>query len=126
VDNALKHEYFKSLYKESQILECKNQIQIDWEKTELDEARIQSLMWEEIYHFRPSLKEEREKRLKDGSIPDFKTYKAQQQKFSSTSKGPTQQLAPGTDVRARSSSKGDKSSISEPIADDSDADPSKK
>jgi len=126
VDNALKHEYFKSLYKESQIVECKNQIQIDWEKTELDEARIQALMWEEIYHFRPSLKEEREKRLKDGSIPDFKTYKAQQQKFSSTSKGPTQQPAPGTDVRSRSSSKGDKQSISEPVADEPDVDPSKK
>jgi len=119
VDNALKHEYFKSLYKESQIVECKNQIQIDLGKTELDEARIQSLVWEEIYQFRPSLQEEREKRLKDGSIPDFKTYKA-------TSKSTTQQLAPGTDVRSRSSSKWEKSGISEPIADEPDDDPSKK
>jgi len=109
VDNALKHEYFKSLYEEAQSVECKNRIQIDWEKTELDEARIQSLMWEEIYHFRPSLQEEREKRLKDGSIPDFKTYK--------------QQLAPF--VGSGSSSK--KSSvISEPIADEPDFDPTKK
>jgi len=127
VDNALKHEYFKSLYKENQIIECKTAFKFDWEKTELDEARIQDLMWEEIYQFRSSLQEEREKRLKDGSIPDFKTLKAQQPKLlsSTTSKGPAQPIP--TDTRSRSSSKGEKTSvISEPIADEPEVGPSKK
>jgi len=126
VDQALKHEYFKSLYKESQIIECKTQFKFDWEKTELDEARIQELMWEEIYQFRPYLKEERDKRLKDGSIPDFKTLKAQQQKLaSSTSKGPAQPIG---DNRSRGASKGGEkaSNISEPIADEPEVGPSKK
>jgi len=83
-------------------------------------------MWEEIYQFRPYLKEERDKRLKDGSIPDFKTLKAQQQKLSSsTSKGPSQ---PTGETRGRSASKGEKqpSVITEPIADEQEVGPSKK
>jgi len=130
VDQALKHEYFKSLYKESQIIECKTPFKFDWEKTELDEARIQELMWEEIYQFRPSLKEERDKRLKDGSIPDFKTLKAQQQKLSSntakTAGSNSQQ--PQGDNRSRTASKGgDKPSIiSEPIPDEAEIGPTKK
>jgi len=95
-------------------------------KTELDEARIQDLMWEEIYQFRPYLKEERDKRLKDGSIPDFKTLKAQQLKLSSsTSKTPSQPTI--GDNRSRGASKGEKTCvISEPIADEPEVGPSKK
>jgi len=77
VDDALRHEYFKGLHREQSITQCKSVFKWDWEKTELDEARIQDLMWEEIYHFRPHIQEDREKRLQDGSIPDFKTIKAQ-------------------------------------------------
>jgi len=74
VDDALKHEYFKGLTtKEGAPSECKTQVKWDWETTELDEARIQDLMWEEIYQFRSFLKEERERRLKDGTLlpPDY-------------------------------------------------------
>jgi len=78
VDDALRHEYFKGIHRESAITECKSLFRFDWEKSELDEARIQELMWEEIYHFRTALQEERERRLKDGSIPDFATLKLQQ------------------------------------------------
>jgi len=77
VDEALKHEYFKGLHRENGITQCKTLFNFDWEKTELDEARIQDLMWEEIYHFRSQIKEDRERRIKDGSIPDFKTIKDQ-------------------------------------------------
>jgi len=127
VDQALKHEYFKSLYKESQIIECKTPFKFDWEKTELDEARIQDLMWEEIYQFRFYLKEEREKRLKDGSIPDFKTLKAQQVKLSSSQQKPSTQPTVG-DGRTRGASKGGEktSVISEPIADEPEVGPGKK
>eukprot|EP00456_Euglypha_rotunda_P070017 TRINITY_DN6189_c0_g1_i20.p1 TRINITY_DN6189_c0_g1~~TRINITY_DN6189_c0_g1_i20.p1 ORF type:complete len:329 (-),score=63.97 TRINITY_DN6189_c0_g1_i20:251-1237(-) len=82
VDEALKHEYFKGLTtKEGAPTECKTQVKWDWESTELDEARIQDLMWDEIYQFRPFLKEEREKRLKDGTLlpPDFASLRAQHQ-----------------------------------------------
>jgi len=117
VDQALKHEYFKSLYKESQIVECKTGFKFDWEKTELDEARIQDLMWEEIYQFRAYLREERDRRLKDGTIPDFKTLKAQQVKQAASKPTGT---PPVTDSRGRSASKGGEKSaiISEPIADE--------
>jgi len=127
VDQALKHEYFKSLYKESQIIECKTPFKFDWEKTELDEARIQDLMWEEIYQFRFYLKEERKKRLKDGSIPDFKTLKAQQVKLSSSQQKPSTQPTVG-DGRTRGASKGGEktSVISEPIADEPEVGPGKK
>jgi mitogen-activated protein kinase 1/3 len=127
VDQALKHEYFKSLYKESQIIECKTPFKFDWEKTELDEARIQDLMWEEIYQFRGYLKEEREKRLRDGSIPDFKTLKAQQVKLSSAQTKTSTQPTVG-DGRSRGASKGGEktSVISEPIADEPEVGPGKK
>jgi len=124
VDQALKHEYFKSLYKESQIVECKTPFKFDWEKTELDEARIQDLMWDEIYQFRGYLREERERRLKDGTIPDFKTLKAQQAKLAAT-----KTISPPTasDSRSRGTSKSEKTSvISEPIADEPEVGPGKK
>jgi len=84
-------------------------------------------MWEEIYQFRSYLKEERDKRLKDGSIPDFKTLKAQQQKSSTNSKGPSQPTT-GGEGRARGASKGEKqpSVISEIISDEPEVGPTKK
>jgi len=68
VDNALKHAYFKSLYKESQIIECKNPVNFDWLEMELTETRLQQLMWEEIYKVRPDLREKREEKQKNSLI----------------------------------------------------------
>jgi len=69
VDNALKHEYFKSIYNESRIIECKNPFKFDWWlEMELTETRLQQLMWDEIYTFRPELREEREEKQKNGLI----------------------------------------------------------
>jgi len=67
VDNALKHEYFKTLYNKSRIIECKNSFKFDWLE-ELTETRLQQLIWDEIYKVRPDLREEREEKQKNGLI----------------------------------------------------------
>jgi len=73
VSQALKHPYFKSLHRDNDpgMADCPTQFDFSWEQKEFDEKRIQDLIWEEIYNFRPDIREERQKGIDAGSIRPY-------------------------------------------------------
>jgi serine/threonine protein kinase len=75
VDQALKHAYFKTLHRDSAIQDAKSQFDFAWEKQELDEEKIQSLIWDEIGTFRSDVLPERQKMKQSGALKDFVTMK---------------------------------------------------
>jgi hypothetical protein len=78
VDDALKHPYFRSLQRDvpDAVPECSVPFDFSWEKKDLNEKMIQDLMWQEIYQYRPELKEERAKGIEAGSIRPYEKPKA--------------------------------------------------
>jgi hypothetical protein len=78
VSQALKHPYFKSLHRDGDpgMADCPTQFDFSWEQKEFDEKRIQDLIWEEIYNFRPDLREERQKGIDAGSIRPYEKPRA--------------------------------------------------
>jgi len=63
IDQALKHEYFASLTRNRETKTSMQERRFNWRCLEFrDEQQWQNLIWEEIYHFRPYLKERKEKR----------------------------------------------------------------
>jgi serine/threonine protein kinase len=78
VADALKHPYFKSLQRDlpDQGKESCPPFDFSWEKKNLDDHRIQDLMWEEIFHYRPDLLEERKRGIESGAIHPYEKPRA--------------------------------------------------
>jgi mitogen-activated protein kinase 1/3 len=82
VSQALKHPYFKSLYRDGDpaMADCPTPFDFSWEQKEFDEKRIQDLMWEEIFYFRPDLREERRKGIEAGTIRPYERLRIPESK----------------------------------------------
>jgi len=58
VDEALKHPYFKSLHNPKKEVECKDQFDFSFEKEKMTPESLRDFMWDEIFQFRPELKDQ--------------------------------------------------------------------
>lgn len=57
VEECLKHPYIAGLHNEDNEPVCSAPFDFSFENEKMDKATLQKHMWEEIYHFRPKLKE---------------------------------------------------------------------
>lgn len=60
VKDALKHPYFKSLHNEEQEVSCETMFDFSFEDEQMDKAKLQEFMLDEVYKARPSEKAKRE------------------------------------------------------------------
>eukprot|EP01084_Bolivina_argentea_P316824 549257_1 len=60
VDDALAHPFMKGLHNEEDEPESENLFEFEFEKEELSRERLQQLVWNEILHYHPNLKERKE------------------------------------------------------------------
>ncbi len=70
VDDALAHPFMKSLHNVQDEPESESLFEFEYEKEELSKERLQRLVWNEILHYHPDLKEMKEEKGKSADAKD--------------------------------------------------------
>jgi len=65
VEDALKHPYLKGLHNPKTEPVCKTPFDFEFEKVEMTKDVLREFIWDEVLHFRPPLKERRDKYLEN-------------------------------------------------------------